>query len=252
MRLVNYATAEGPRAGMLRDGRVLDVARRARPGGLQGLLEAGALGARRAGRRGRPGPSCSRRSSAPARSSASASTTARTPRRAAARRPRRRPSSPSSRPRCDPPGATVELPRWSSKVDYEAEVAFVIGDRCKDVPGRARRSTTSPATRCSTTCRRATTSSRRRSGCRASPSTARRRAARRWSRPDEAGPARRDRDRARPERRAHAGEHDRRPDPLDPGAGRVPVDADDARARRRRGHRHAGGRRQPARPARCG
>jgi 2-keto-4-pentenoate hydratase/2-oxohepta-3-ene-1,7-dioic acid hydratase in catechol pathway len=31
------------------------------------------------------------------------------------------------------PGATVELPRTSSKVDYEAEVAFVIADRCKDV-----------------------------------------------------------------------------------------------------------------------
>ena len=31
------------------------------------------------------------------------------------------------------PGATVELPRFSEKVDYEAEVAFVIGDRCKDV-----------------------------------------------------------------------------------------------------------------------
>jgi 2-keto-4-pentenoate hydratase/2-oxohepta-3-ene-1,7-dioic acid hydratase in catechol pathway len=28
----------------------------------------------------------------------------------------------------------VELPRFSSKVDYEAEVAFVIGTRCKDVP----------------------------------------------------------------------------------------------------------------------
>jgi acylpyruvate hydrolase len=32
-----------------------------------------------------------------------------------------------------PPGATVALPPWSGKVDYEAEVAFVIGDRCKDV-----------------------------------------------------------------------------------------------------------------------
>src|SRR5918999_759508 len=31
------------------------------------------------------------------------------------------------------PGATVALPPWSSKVDYEAEVAFVIGSRCKDV-----------------------------------------------------------------------------------------------------------------------
>jgi acylpyruvate hydrolase len=33
-----------------------------------------------------------------------------------------------------PPDAAVELPRFSDKVDYEAEVAFVIGRRCKDVP----------------------------------------------------------------------------------------------------------------------
>jgi 2-keto-4-pentenoate hydratase/2-oxohepta-3-ene-1,7-dioic acid hydratase in catechol pathway len=32
------------------------------------------------------------------------------------------------------PGADVPLPSYSSKVDYEAEVAFVIGRRCKDVP----------------------------------------------------------------------------------------------------------------------
>ena len=32
-----------------------------------------------------------------------------------------------------PPGATVALPAASEKVDYEAEVAFVIGRRCKDV-----------------------------------------------------------------------------------------------------------------------
>jgi acylpyruvate hydrolase len=31
------------------------------------------------------------------------------------------------------PGATVPLPPWSRKVDYEAEVAFVIGSQCKDV-----------------------------------------------------------------------------------------------------------------------
>jgi 2-keto-4-pentenoate hydratase/2-oxohepta-3-ene-1,7-dioic acid hydratase in catechol pathway len=31
------------------------------------------------------------------------------------------------------PGATLRLPRWSEKVDYEAEVAVVIRDRCKDV-----------------------------------------------------------------------------------------------------------------------
>ena len=32
-----------------------------------------------------------------------------------------------------PPDATVELPAASEKVDYEAEVAFVFGRRCKDV-----------------------------------------------------------------------------------------------------------------------
>jgi acylpyruvate hydrolase len=32
------------------------------------------------------------------------------------------------------PGADVALPAYSQKVDYEAEVAFVIGRRCKDVP----------------------------------------------------------------------------------------------------------------------
>jgi 2-keto-4-pentenoate hydratase/2-oxohepta-3-ene-1,7-dioic acid hydratase in catechol pathway len=32
------------------------------------------------------------------------------------------------------PGGTVTLPEWSAKVDYEAEVAFVIGDQAKDVP----------------------------------------------------------------------------------------------------------------------
>jgi acylpyruvate hydrolase len=31
------------------------------------------------------------------------------------------------------PGAAVPLPPWSERVDYEAEVAFVIRDRCKDV-----------------------------------------------------------------------------------------------------------------------
>jgi acylpyruvate hydrolase len=33
-----------------------------------------------------------------------------------------------------PPGAIVKLPAATRKVDYEAEVAFVVGDRCKDVP----------------------------------------------------------------------------------------------------------------------
>jgi acylpyruvate hydrolase len=37
-----------------------------------------------------------------------------------------------------PPDATVELPAASEKVDYEAEIAFVIGRRCKEIdPDRA-------------------------------------------------------------------------------------------------------------------
>jgi acylpyruvate hydrolase len=32
------------------------------------------------------------------------------------------------------PGSDVPLPAYSQKVDYEAEVAFVIGRRCRDVP----------------------------------------------------------------------------------------------------------------------
>jgi 2-keto-4-pentenoate hydratase/2-oxohepta-3-ene-1,7-dioic acid hydratase in catechol pathway len=31
------------------------------------------------------------------------------------------------------PGGSVKLPAWSGKVDYEAEVAFVIGDLCREV-----------------------------------------------------------------------------------------------------------------------
>ena len=34
------------------------------------------------------------------------------------------------------PGAIVRLPPWSRKVDYEAEVAFVVGSCCKDVTDR--------------------------------------------------------------------------------------------------------------------
>ena len=33
-----------------------------------------------------------------------------------------------------PPGAAVPLPPWSDRVDYEAEVAFVVKDRCRHVP----------------------------------------------------------------------------------------------------------------------
>ncbi len=44
------------------------------------------------------------------------------------------------------PGATVELPKASEKVDYEAEVCIVIGTRLKEVGRRGRARPASPGT----------------------------------------------------------------------------------------------------------
>jgi acylpyruvate hydrolase len=132
MRFVNYATDDGPRAGILRDGRVLEV-RDAPTGGLQALLAAGRLDAAEAGDEvhdaelrppiHRPGKviciGLNYRAHAEEGGREAPETPAFFAKFATSLRP---------------DGATVELPRWSSKVDYEAEVAFVIGDRCKDVP----------------------------------------------------------------------------------------------------------------------
>jgi acylpyruvate hydrolase len=132
MRFVNYATDDGPRAGILRDGRVLEV-RNAPTGGLQALLAAGPLDAAEAGDEvhdaellppiHRPGKviciGLNYRAHAEEGGREAPETPAFFAKFATSLRP---------------DGATVELPRWSSKVDYEAEVAFVIGDRCKDVP----------------------------------------------------------------------------------------------------------------------
>ena len=132
MRLVSYATSEGPRAGMLRDGRVFAVAG-APPGGLGGLLEAGGTASAEAGEEvtgaelllpiERPGKILCIGLNYRAHAEEAGRESAELPTYFAKFATSLRPD-----------GATVELPRWSSKVDYEAEVAFVIGDRCKDVP----------------------------------------------------------------------------------------------------------------------
>jgi acylpyruvate hydrolase len=54
-------------------------------------------------------------------------------RRPESSRQSRRPSFAKFRNALAPPGATVPLPAASRKVDYEAEVAFVIGRRCREV-----------------------------------------------------------------------------------------------------------------------
>jgi len=132
MRLVSYATSEGPRAGVLRDGRVFAVAD-APAGGLGALLEAGGLASVEAGDEvpgaellvpiERPGKILCIGLNYRAHADEAGRESAELPTYFAKFATSLRPD-----------GATVELPRWSSKVDYEAEVAFVIGDRCKDVP----------------------------------------------------------------------------------------------------------------------
>jgi 2-keto-4-pentenoate hydratase/2-oxohepta-3-ene-1,7-dioic acid hydratase in catechol pathway len=135
MRLVNYATAEGPRAGVLRDRRVLEV-RDAPSGGLQGLLEAGSLSDVEPGGEvgdvellppiDRPGKiiciGLNYRAHAEEGGREAPDTPAFFAKFATSLRPA---------------GATIELPSWSSKVDYEAEVAFVIGKKGKDVPAES-------------------------------------------------------------------------------------------------------------------
>jgi acylpyruvate hydrolase len=131
MRLVNYATPQGPRAGVLRDGRVLEV-RDAPPGGLQALLEAGGLDTAEVGEEvadpkllppiHRPGKVICIGLNYRAHAEEGGREAPETPAFFAKFATSLRPA-----------GATVELPSWSQKVDYEAEVAFVIGEGGKDI-----------------------------------------------------------------------------------------------------------------------
>src|SRR5918912_2878548 len=133
MRFVTYDAGEGPRAGVLRDDRVVDVG----PGGVDAVLREGGLPDAVA----ETGPVA-----------ALAEVTLLPPllapskivcmglnyRDHAAEAGLEAPETPTFFAKFPnalaPPGAEVELPRYSEKVDYEAEVAFVIARRCKDVP----------------------------------------------------------------------------------------------------------------------
>ena len=187
MRIVTYRSDRGPRAGLLRDDSVVDVWDALGGERLERSRSARLRPPRGRGRDRRRASRC--RSSAvellppvpdPREDRLHRAQLPGPRRRGGDRAARaRRPSSPSSATRWRRRARPSPLPAASDKVDFEAEVAFVVGRRAKDV-ARPRRSTTSPATCCSTTSRPATFSSRPRSGCRARCSTARRPAARPW------------------------------------------------------------------------
>ena len=143
-----------------------------------------------------------------------------------------------------PAGATVELPAASEKVDYEAEVAFIVGRRCKDVdPDEALEAIAGYMLLNDLSARDLQFATPQwmpgkvfdgSAPCGPALVT-----------PDEAGAPRRDLLHTRPQRRADAGRLDVRPGllrgraggatlPLDePGAGRHRLDRDSLRGRQR-------------------
>jgi acylpyruvate hydrolase len=129
MRLVSFSTAEGPRAGVLRDGRVLPTG-----GTLLDLLPLDRV-------EPAPGggvPLDEVELLPPVDRPGKLICIGLNYREHAAEQGADAPETPTFFAKFTnalaAPGATVKLPPWSAKVDYEAEVAFVIGDRCKDVP----------------------------------------------------------------------------------------------------------------------
>jgi acylpyruvate hydrolase len=130
VRLISFSAAEGPRAGLLRDGRVF---------ALRGdhtvlsLLEGGLLGAVEAEDTPVEGPELMPPIPRPGKLICIGLNY----RGHAEEAGQETPETPTFFAKfanaLAAPGATVKLPEWSRKVDYEAEVAFVIGDRCKDV-----------------------------------------------------------------------------------------------------------------------
>ena len=130
--------------------------------------------------RARRRDAAARSSRARARSCASGSTTRPTSTRASSRCRTTRRCSRSTPTRWSARGSPCSIPPESEAVDYEAELAFVVGRRGAAGAGATTRSPRSAATRSPTTSRCATTSTRRTSGCRARRGRPRRRSARTW------------------------------------------------------------------------
>jgi 2-keto-4-pentenoate hydratase/2-oxohepta-3-ene-1,7-dioic acid hydratase in catechol pathway len=132
MRLVTYDRGDGPRAGVLRDGGIVDLAK----GGIGALLRGGG-GAEDPG--GPPTVSLEEaRLLPPVPDPEKLVCIGLNYKTHAAEAGLEPPAVPTFftkfRNALAADGAEVPLPAYSDKVDYEAEVAFVIGRECKDVP----------------------------------------------------------------------------------------------------------------------
>jgi 2-keto-4-pentenoate hydratase/2-oxohepta-3-ene-1,7-dioic acid hydratase in catechol pathway len=144
MRLVSYDAGDGPRAGVLEDERVVDAwAALGEPhrGSLRELIAAGRVEDLR-GTFGNTGTPAHPRSAVallpPIPDPEKIVCIGLNYGKHAAEGGFEPPSSPTIfakyRNALAAPGTAVKLPPYSSKVDYEAEVAFVIAKRAKDVP----------------------------------------------------------------------------------------------------------------------
>jgi 2-keto-4-pentenoate hydratase/2-oxohepta-3-ene-1,7-dioic acid hydratase in catechol pathway len=144
MRLLTYDAGDGPRAGLLEDGRIVDAwALLGEPhrGSLRELIAAERIDDLR-GRLGDTGaplhPLSAVKLLPPIPDPEKIVCIGLNYRSHAAEAGIDPPSAPTFfakfRNALAPPGAEVVLPAASEKVDYEAEVAFVIGRRCRDVP----------------------------------------------------------------------------------------------------------------------
>ena len=141
MRLVSYRSNRGVRAGVLRDGRVIDAWDVLEPGSAESsvreLLAHGALPTLAAGLAGEGLPLGEVELDVPVPDPQKIVCIGLNYRSHAAEAGLEPPAAPTFfakfRNALVPAGHEVSLPAASDKVDYEAEVAFVIGRRCKDV-----------------------------------------------------------------------------------------------------------------------
>jgi 2-keto-4-pentenoate hydratase/2-oxohepta-3-ene-1,7-dioic acid hydratase in catechol pathway len=138
VRLVSYESNRGPRAGVLRDGEVIDAGDALGTGvaSMRELLSSGQL-AELSGADGPATPLAEAELLPPVPDPQKLIGIGLNYARHAAESGAEPPDSPTFFAKfanaLRPDGATVQLPAASEKIDYEAEVAFVVGRRAKDV-----------------------------------------------------------------------------------------------------------------------